>query len=102
MSGPPEGAFAVRLDATDADLESAAEVAAQVPRADERPPGSIVAIAPVATRKRGALGRLFGDGHVKVSRVARCTALLARGYVDLRAEGDAVWGSVPVSPASAS
>ncbi len=94
----PEGAFVVRLDASTLDAESPASVAAQIPHADTRPAGSVVAVAPVATRKRGALGRLIGDAHVKVPKVARCTALLARGYVGIAAEGDDVWGVVPAGP----
>jgi hypothetical protein len=95
----PEGAFVVRLDASTLDVESPASLAAQIPHADTRPAGSTVALSPVATRKRGALGRLIGDAHVKVPRVARCTALLARGYVGIAAEGADVWGGVPASPA---
>jgi len=94
----PEGAFAVRLDASTVDVESPASFAAQIPLADTRPAGSIVAVGLVATRKRGALGRLIGDAHVKVPKAARCTALLARGYVGIAAEGDDVWGAVPAGP----
>ena len=93
--GVPEGAHEIRLDATEADLESPAEVAAQLPLASTRPPGSAVVVAPVASKKRGALGRLLGDGKVKVSLVARCTALLACGYVDIAASGDRAWGVAP-------
>jgi hypothetical protein len=92
---PPEGAFAVRLDATTLDATSPASVATQIPHADTRPAGSAVVVGALATRKRGALGRLIGDAHVKVPRAARCTALLARGYVGIEAEGDEVWGVVP-------
>ena len=91
----PEGAFPVRLDASTLDVDSPASVAEQVPHADTRLPGSTVAVGPVATRKRGALGRLIGDAHVKVPRAARCTALLAKGYVGIAAEGEDVWGVVP-------
>jgi hypothetical protein len=73
-------------------------VAEQIPHADTRPAGSVVVLGPIATRKRGALGRLIGDAHVKVPKAARCTALLARGYVGIAAEGDDVWGVVPASP----
>ena len=100
MSAParsraPEGALPVRLDATTVDLESPAAVATQIPLADTLPAGSTVVVGAVAIKKRGGLGRLIGDGHVKVSRVARCTALLARGYIEITADGDDVWGTAP-------
>jgi len=94
-SRAPDGALPIRLDATTLDLESPAAVATQVPPADTLPAGSTVIVGAVAIKKRGGLGRLIGDGHVKVSRVARCTALLARGYVDITADGDDVWGTTP-------
>lgn len=93
----PDGAIAVRLDATTADVESPAAVATQIPHADTLAAGSAVVVGAVAVRKRGALGRLIGDGHVKVSRAARCTALLARGYVAIEADGEDVWGLSPPS-----
>ena len=46
----------------------------------------------IATQKRGVLQRILGDKKVPVPRHVRCSALLARGYVDIAAEGDAVWG----------
>jgi hypothetical protein len=92
---PPDGALAVRLDATTLDVESPASVATQIPRAGTRPAGSAVVVGAVAVKKRGALGRLIGDAHVKVSRAARCTALLARGYVGIAADGEEVWGLAP-------
>ena len=94
----PEGALPVRIDASTLDAESPASVAEQIPHADTRPAGSVVVLGPIATRKRGALGRLIGDARVKVPKAARCTALLARGYVGIAAEGDDVWGVVPASP----
>jgi hypothetical protein len=97
---PPLDATEARLDATDADVESPAEVAAQIPAASERPVGTAVVIPAVASRKRGALGRLLGDGKVKVPLAARCTALLVRGYVDLSVSGDVAWGVAPGSAES--
>jgi len=91
----PEGALPVRIDASTLDAESPASVAEQIPHADTRPAGSVVVLGPIATRKRG---RLIGDARVKVPKAARCTALLARGYVGIAAEGDDVWGVVPASP----
>jgi hypothetical protein len=95
---PPEGAVPVRLDATKLDVESPASVATQIPHADTLTAGSAVVVGAVAVRKRGALGKLIGDAHVKVSRSTRCTALVARGYVGVGAEWDDVWGAVPSPP----
>ncbi len=98
----PADAHAVHLDASKLDVESPASVATQIPPADARPPGSAVVVDAVATRKRGALGRLIGDAHVKVAKSVRCTALLARGYVGIEAaaeaQGDRVWGESPLDP----
>lgn len=97
---PPADAQSIRLDATDADVESPAEVAAQLPHARTRAAGSALIVSATASQKRGALGRFLGDGKVKVPLASRCTALLARGYVDLSASGEAAWGVVPADPAS--
>jgi hypothetical protein len=83
----------VRLSATGADVEDPAQVAAQIPAAREVEPGSVVAVEALAVQKRGLLQRVLGDKKVPVSRVVRCSALLARGYVDIEAEGDEVWGT---------
>lgn len=91
---PPEDAVIVRLDATDTDLEDPHAVAPQIPHASTLRAGSAVRLPGLATRRR-ALGRWLGDGHAKVPRVARCTALLARGYVGIAAAGDDVWGFAP-------
>jgi hypothetical protein len=91
---PPDDAVIVRLDATDADMEDPHAVAPQIPHASTLRAGSAVRVAGVATKRR-ALGRWLGDGHAKVPRVARCTALLARGYVAIAAAGDDVWGLAP-------
>ena len=96
----PADAHAVHLDASKLDVESPASVASQIPPADARPPGSAVVVDAVATRKRGAIGRLIGDAQLKVAKVVRCTALLSRGYVGIEAEaeGDRVWGESPLDP----
>ena len=49
----------------------------------------------IAVQKRGLMQRVLGDKKVPVARSVRCTALLARGYVGIAAEGDAAWGTVP-------
>ncbi|HEY8088194.1 MAG TPA: hypothetical protein VIF09_10125 [Polyangiaceae bacterium] len=88
----------VRLDATGADVEVPAAIAAQLPLASTLPPGTRLTVLPTATRKAGALRRLFGDRGVPVPRWSRCSALLARGYVDVCAAGDSVWARSPASP----
>ena len=92
--GPPADAVAVRLDATDADPTDVRALAPQIPHATTLRPGSAVRVPGVATKRR-ALGRWLGDGHTKVPRAARCTALLVRGYVGIVAAGDDAWGFVP-------
>lgn len=92
---PPEGAVPIRLDATSTDVEHPAALAPQIPAASTLEPGAAVLVEPIATRRREGLGRMLGDAHVKVPRAARCTALLARGYVGVTAAGDAVWALVP-------
>ena len=92
MSGPPQGAQRVTLSATDADMEDPAQVAAQLPAANTLDAGAAVLVEPGAVQKRGLLRRVLGDRRVPVSKAVRCTALLARGYVDIAAEGDVVWG----------
>jgi hypothetical protein len=92
-------AIAVVLDASACDLESAAEVAAQLPDPSTLEPGTRVFVMGAASRGAGLLRRLMGS--VTVPRVSRCTALLARGYVGIGAgvdevsRTDVVWGSVP-------
>ena len=87
----------VRLDATDADVESAATVATQIPHASTLPAGTRVIVAPTALRRRGLLRRFLGDASVPVPKAARCAALLARGYVDVAAREDgSATGVVPL------
>jgi hypothetical protein len=87
----PEDARKVRLDATDADVEDPAAVARQIPEARSLPEGTVVLVEATAVQKRRVLQRVLGDKKVPVARHVRCTALLARGYVDIASEGDAVW-----------
>jgi hypothetical protein len=93
----PEGApvVTVRLDATGVDLEDPSAVAHQLPAPGALAAGTRVVVAAAATRKGGVLRRLLGSRGVPVSRAARCTALLVRGYVDVGADDDAAWGRVP-------
>ena len=85
----------VQLDATAADVEVPASIAPQIPLASTLAPGTKVSVLPVATRKGGALRRMFGGGKVEVPVASRCTALLVRGYVGIAAAGDKAWGVAP-------
>ncbi|HEX8794494.1 MAG TPA: hypothetical protein VF765_26295 [Polyangiaceae bacterium] len=88
----PEGATVVRLDATGVDAEDFAALASQLPLASTLPPRTVVAVPAVAVRRRRFLRGVLGDRKVPVSRAARCTALLLRGYVDVHADDGSAWG----------
>jgi hypothetical protein len=94
---PTAKAIAVRLDAGDDGARTPAGVAAQLPHATTMPSGTLVFVLGKATAVR-SFWRLFAR-DVAVSRAARCTALLARGYVDIGADDvsgdDLTWGAVP-------
>jgi hypothetical protein len=94
VSGPPADARRVKLDATGADMEDPATVGRQIPDPATLHGGTAVVVEAIAARKRGLLQRVLGDKRIPVSRSVRCTALLARGYVDIAADGDATWGTV--------
>ncbi|HEY3822632.1 MAG TPA: hypothetical protein VGL81_35950 [Polyangiaceae bacterium] len=85
----------VRLDATEADVEEPAAVAAQIPLASTLPPGTRVVVQATATRRGGLLRRLLGPRREPVPRSTGCTALLARGYVAIGADADGSWGHAP-------
>ncbi|HEY4013679.1 MAG TPA: hypothetical protein VGM06_10090 [Polyangiaceae bacterium] len=90
-------AIAVLVDATGVDEEDAGAFADQIPAAIELEPGTPVFVLDTALRGRGAL-RWLGARKVTLARAARCTALVARGYVGVGAiadpagSGDLVWG----------
>jgi hypothetical protein len=91
---PTADAVAVLLDAGgDADPRTVAGVVAQLPAPSDLPPGTPVLVLGRATTSRAFWRWITGD--VAVPRVARCTALLARGYVDIGASDDLVWGYAP-------
>ena len=89
-------ALAVVLDAASIDVDDPMQVAAQIPQAAELPPATPVFVLGLASGKPAVL-RWLGR-RVPVTRAARCTALLARGYVDVGAgvddasQADLVWG----------
>ena len=107
----PDGvATVVELDASDGDLsgtertertEHTEAVARQVPDCGSLPPRTLVVLLGVATRGGGAWRKLVRMNTAPVSRAARCSALLVRGYVDIGAAPDAatsqdlVWGWSP-------
>jgi hypothetical protein len=79
----------------------AALVTAQLPEASELPTGMVVYVLGASTRPRSFFSRLFGGRASTLSRAARGSALLARGYVAIgagvdEASGfDVSWGTVP-------
>jgi hypothetical protein len=94
---PAADAIAVLLDAGgEGDPHTVAGVAAQLPEASDLPPGTPVLVLGRATAR--AFWRLFAR-DVAIPRVARCTALLVRGYVDIGAGDingdDLAWGYAP-------
>jgi hypothetical protein len=87
----------VWLDATGIDVGNPAQIAPQLPPLAELPPATAVFVLGFAARSRAML-RWLGMRSVPVARVARCTALVARGYVGVGAGiddasgADLVWG----------
>ena len=90
-------ALAVLVDVSDLDEEDAGAFADQLPAAAELPPATTVFVLDAAVRSRGAL-RWLGARKVPLSRAARCTALVVRGYTRVSAgpdpagRGDLAWG----------
>ncbi len=87
-------AIAVLLDATGSDLSTVESVAAQLSDAAALPPGTLVLVLGAAARALPAWRRLLGSQAVPVARALRCSALLARGYVNVGAHAtdDLTWG----------
>jgi hypothetical protein len=96
---PSAAAAAVLLDARGRPSCTAADVAAQLPAASTMPAGTPLLVLGSAAHD-SALWRLFARG-APVTRAARCSALIARGYVDVgagldEASGtDLAWGIAP-------
>ena len=95
---PTADAIAVLLDAADGgEPRTIAGVAAQLPHASTLPSGTPVFVLGTAAAAR-PFWHLFARG-VPIPRAARCTALLARGYVDIGADevdgDDLAWGHAP-------
>lgn len=87
----------------DRGLLQVRELAAQLPDPATLPSGTLIAIpdTPLGKRKRSVLERMTGRAAAPgLHRAARCTALIARGYVGIGGgEGDDgkdwAWGAVP-------
>lgn len=94
-------ALVVELDGSTSDLSTAGAVAPQVPECGSLPRRTLVVLLGQAGRGGGTWRRFVRMYATPVSRAARCSALLARGYVDIGAgtdEGttrDLVWGWSP-------
>lgn len=94
-------ATVVELDASTSDLSAAGAIAPQLPECDSLPSRSLVVLLGEAGRGGGAWRRLVRMNATPVSRAARCSALLVRGYVDIGAgtddgtSHDLVWGFSP-------
>jgi hypothetical protein len=97
-------AIAVLLDAADGgDLRTIEGVAAQLPHASTLPSGTPLFVLGTAAAVR-SFWHPFARG-APIPRASRCTALLARGYVDIGAQevdgDDLSWGHAPYSAPSA-
>jgi hypothetical protein len=96
---PEAAAIALLLDARTGDPRGVHEVVAQVPQASTLAPGTILIVLGTAANER-PFWRLFARG-VEVPRAVRCSALVARGYVDVgggrdeSSGGDLAWGAAP-------
>jgi hypothetical protein len=87
-SWTPDGrAIAVLVHAEGLDVDDPAQVAEQIPLATELPLTTPVFVLGVAVRSRRRLGWL-GMRTIPIARTVRCTALIARGYVDVGAATD--------------
>jgi hypothetical protein len=89
---PTADAIAVLLDAGD-DATAIAGIVAQLPDGASLPPGTPVLVLAKAADLR-PFWRVFAR-DVTIPRAARCSALLARGYVDIGADVDLAWGYAP-------
>ncbi len=96
-------AIAVLLEGGAATVLDAEAIAAQIPHADERLPGTTVVVLGPTAKDRRPLRRWLGLREQVASRAVRCTALLVRGYADLGAGTDPItgidiaWGRAPGS-----
>jgi hypothetical protein len=85
-------AVTVLLDAGEVTMKEPADIAVQIPHATDLPHGTLVFVLATAVRSGGMM-RWLGLRTIQVPRVARCTALVARGYVSVGAGLDDVTGA---------
>lgn len=78
-------ALAILIDGKTVDVNDSRAIADQIPLAGELPPETIVYVLPIAVALRRNPMRWLGTRQMRVSREARCEALLIRGYVGIRA-----------------
>lgn len=94
-------ALAVLVDATHFDGDEVQTVAAQIPPSSDLPPGSPVFVLATGVVAARSWRVLLGPRRAPVSRAVRCSALLARGYVDIGCDepvargDDLAWGWSP-------
>ncbi len=72
--------------------EDVSTIAASLPEPAALTRGALVAIASGASGRRGLLAKLLAGSVTPISRHARATALLARGYAGIAAGIDAATG----------
>ena len=98
-SDAPEAAVAVLLDPPkDWPASGPGALAEQIPLASTLAEGTLVVVLEQADTRGGAVIRLLRP-NVRMARALRATALLARGFVEIRAAvdptsgQDLVWGT---------
>ena len=85
---PQASDVALLLDATGSDLNTVEALLPQVPMASTLPSGALLVIFGAAARGGPIWRRLLWGRAAPVARALRCTAMLARGYVDIGAGPD--------------
>ncbi|MGH7438264.1 MAG: hypothetical protein ACRENE_21475 [Polyangiaceae bacterium] len=90
-------ATVVELDGSAGDLSRPQDVAEQIPDSRSFEGRTLVVVLARPAAPAAAWKRLMSMGTPRVSRAARCSALLMRGYVDIEAAtdeatSDLAWG----------
>ena len=92
-------ALAVWLEGAAPELSQPEFVAGQIPPAASLAPSTLVVVLGTAAPPVSRWRRLLSPRRIKIERASRCNALLALGYVDIRAQADAgtdvVWAYTP-------
>jgi hypothetical protein len=89
---PEAAAMAVWLDATASDLTTVRDLVEQIADARTLQPRTAVIVLATAGRTPSGWRRVLGAQRVAVPVELRCSALLARGYVEIGADADLAWG----------